>query len=322
MEVDNQRNDDQGSRFMQTLEKLAKSYLAYETIDASDFQRKARILQSMWRKDRGFEAGGYQGIKRGNYLPMPWAKETLNNFLSDTIKEVVSKEVINQTDGNKFYAKPRIFNNLLSSQPLCFNLFAELQQDLFLATKVFRQLCPYRIHNVAKIEFEYSPGRKDPRYLEDHTAFDVYVEFFNKSDEKGFIGIEVKYHENLRSTTVENKDRYFEVASRMGCFKRDCLKTLRRSPLGQIWRDHLLAGSLMYSPKDNFRDGFFVLLYPKDNPHCQSAVEKYKKCLSIDRTFQAWTLEDVTEAIKQNTKNWWIDEFIERYLNFEKIKHI
>ena len=304
----------------QTLDKLAKSYSAFEKSDVSDFQRKARILQSMWRKERGFKAGQYQGKTRGNYLPMPWAQNTLNNFLSDTTRKVVAKEVLHQSDYSKFYAKPRVFNNLLSSQPLCFNLFAELQQDLFLATKVFRQLCPYRVNTVLSIQFEHSPGIKDASYLGDRSAFDVYVEFFNKADEKGFIGIEVKYHENLRDTPAETKERYFEVASAMGCFKNECLESLRRAPLEQIWRNHLLAGSLQYSPKDSFKDGLFVFVYPQQNLHCRQAVKQYKQCLTIDRTFQSWTLESIVEAIKQNTKDRWIDDVIDRYLNFEKIE--
>jgi len=303
----------------QSLEKLAKSYFAFEKTDISSFQRKARILQSMWRKERGFTAGQYQGVTRGNYLPMPWAKETLNNYLSETIKRVVAKEVLNQSDFSRFYAKPRIFNNLLSSQPLCFNLFAELQQDLSLATKVFRKLCPHRIDTIYKIEFEYSPGAKDPVYTGDLTAFDVYVEFYNKFDQKGFIGIEVKYHENLRTTPAKMADRYFEIASMMGCFKKDSLPALQRAPLEQIFRGHLLAGSMLYAHKDNFKDVLFVFLYPRLNTHCKQAAEKYKQCLKIDRTFDTWTLENVVEAIKENTTARWIDFLIDRYLNFEKI---
>ncbi len=305
---------------MKNLEKLAKSYHAFEKTDVGDFQRKARILQSMWRKERGFKAGEYKGTTRGNYLPMPWAKKTLNNYLSDTIKEVVAAEVIHQPKNGKFYGKPRIFNNLLSSQPLCFNLFAELQQDLSLATKVFRKLCPHRVNTVSRIEFEHSPGRKDVTYTGDLSAFDVYVEFFNKSDEKGFIGIEVKYHENLKGKPAEITDRHFEIASRMGCFKKESFDVLQRPPLEQIWRDHLLAGSLLYSVRDGFKDGFFVFLSPRQNLHCKDAMKRYKQCLTIDRTFQSWNLENVAEVIKQNTKNQWIDEVIDRYLNFEKIE--
>ena len=156
----------------------------------------------------------------------------------------------------------------------------------------------------------------------DSSAFDVYVVFLNKSGKKGFIGIEVKYHENLKNKPAEMKDRYDEVAFQMGCFKDECLEDLQTSPLEQIWRDHLLAGSLLYSPKDKFKDGLFVFLSPKDNLHCQKAVEQYKQCLTVNRTFQSWTLENVAGAIKLNTKNKWIDDVIERYLNFGKIENI
>jgi len=246
---------------MQSLKELAQTYFVYEKSDKSSFQRKARLLQSLWRADKDYDYGLFRGRPLGNLLPMPWARDTLNNYLSDTIKEVVKKEVFSHSSKGKLYGKPRFFNNLLSSQPLCFNLFAELQQDLTLATKVFRQLCPYRVNRVTRIEFEHSPGRKDITYTGDNSAFDVYVEFFNNSNDKGFIGIEVKYHENLKNKPAEIKDRYFEVASAMGCFKDKCLNVLQLSPLEQIWRDHLLAGSLLYSPKDDFKDGFFCISF-------------------------------------------------------------
>lgn len=307
---------------MQPFFKLAQSYHAYEKSDKSPFQRKARLLQSLWRAEKGYDYGLFKGKPLGNTLPMPWARDTLNNYLSDTIKDVVRNEVLSNSNKGKLYGKPRIFNNLLSSQPLCFNLFAELQQDLGLASKVFRTLCPHRVNTVTKIDFEYSPGRGDPTYLGDNSAFDVYVEFLNHSNVKGFIGIEVKYHENLKNKPAEMKDRYFEVASQMGCFKKESLDFLQISPLEQIWRDHLLAGSLLYSLKDGFRDGFFVFLSPRNNLNCQEAVEEYKQCLTIDRTFQSWTLEYVAKVIKQNTDEKWIDDVIDRYLNFEKIENM
>lgn len=305
---------------MPTLTQIAHQYSAFEPTDISAFQRKCRILQSMWREANGYEAGFFRGKKRGNYLLMPWAKETLNNYLSETIKEVVRREVINCPNNGKLFANPRIFNNLLSSQPLCFNLFAELQQDLPLATEVFRRLCPGRIDVITAIEFEHSPGRGDPKYTGDSSAFDVYVEYVNRSGENGFVGIEVKYHEHLQNRPATIKPRYFKIAEGMKCFRPECLKMLQISPLEQIWRDHLLAGSLL-NAGDGFKDGFFVFLSPKDNPHCREAVGKYWECLTEDqRTFESWTLEEVVAVIKENTEERWIDEVIGRYLGFGKIE--
>ncbi len=305
---------------MSSLGELAKRYFASEQIDKSDFRKKARILQSMWREEQGYERGEYRGKKRGNILPMPWAQETLSNYLSDTIKQVVQDEVIDNPDDGKLYGKPRIFNNLLSSQPLCFNLFAELKVDLQLASKVFNALSPDRIKKVTKIEFEYSPGRRDPKYTGDRSAFDVYVEFLNKSGQNGFVGIEVKYHEDLKKDDSKLRKRYFDVANEMGCFKKEAFKKFAKPSLKQIWRDHLLAGSLLNAIDDGFEDGFFVFLSPENNLHCKEAVEEYKQCLTDDRTFENWTLEEVAEAIKQNTQDKWIGDLIDRYLDFEKIE--
>jgi len=302
------------------IDKLAKQYLAFEKSDTSDFQRKARILQSMWRTEKGFEPGIFRGRKLGSLLPMPWAKETLSNYLFDTIKQVVQDEVIDNPNDEKLYSKPRIFNNLLSGQPLCFNLFAKLKVDLQLASKVFNALSPNRIKEVIKIEFEYSPGRRDPKYTGDRSAFDVYVEFLSDSGKKGFIGIEVKYHENLKNKPAEMRQRYFEIASKMNCFKESALGRLQEKPLEQIWRDHLLAGSILQA--DDFDDGFFVFLYPKGNNHCSQAIKDYRNCLTDSKTFEDWVMEDVVSSIQQFTQDKWIYLLYDRYLNFEKLQKV
>ena len=63
-----------------TLRDLAEKYSALETVDKSDFQRSARILQSMWRAEQGYEIGELKtrsGSKPlGSRLVMPWAQET------------------------------------------------------------------------------------------------------------------------------------------------------------------------------------------------------------------------------------------------------
>ena len=72
----------------------------------------------------------------------------------------------------------------------------------------------------------------------------------------------------------------------------------------------------------DFSDGFFVFLYPRDNPHCAQTVSDYQDCLLNCDTFVAWTLEDVTDAIKQCTQAEWIDRFVDRYLDFVKLAQV
>ena len=305
-----------------SLNRLARRYLASETIDKSGFQRQARVLQSMWREQRGYPIGEQRGrgVSRplGSRLAMPWAQETLANYITETVREVVRREVLDEDKSKgKLFARPRIFDDLLSSQPMAFNLFGELQQDLELATVVFKRLTNHRIWEVIGIEFEYSPGRGDVRYTGDSSAFDVFVTYLTPEGESGFAGIEVKYHENLRGKAARHRVRYDEVAAEMGCFRPERLHLLREQPLQQICRDHLLAGSLLGA--GDFADGFFGFLYAQLNEFCSRAVEEYLECLSGQDTFMAWTLEDVCTSVASEIQQGWIVEFQDRYLNFEKL---
>ena len=153
---------------------------------------------------------------------MPLAQENLMNFLTPNIKEVVRKEVQDpQRAQGKLYGRPRIYNNLLSSQPLCFNLFGELCLDLNLATKTIREMSNGRVDCIVGIDFEYSPGRGDKRYLGDKSAFDVYIRYKTKNGGQGFIGIEVKYHKY--KVLFRASDRYEDISIQMNCFlTRNC----------------------------------------------------------------------------------------------------
>lgn len=302
-----------------TLDELAVSLDAFERVDISEFQRRARVLQSLWRRSMGFDIGQHQGPSgsrpMGSRLPMPWAQETLSNFLTETVRDVVRSEVLDSGKSQgKFFAKPRIFDDLLSSQSLCFNLFGELTQDLNLASKAIADLSGGRFTEVTGIEFELSPGRRDARYLNDRSAFDVFVRCRNAAGDSCFIGIEVKYHENLIGTASEHKSRYDEVAGLMDCFEDDRLP-LMKSPLQQIWRDHLLAGITRI--QDGYGDGLFITLYPQGNTHVSGALAIYAAQLKRDDSFAGWTLERFIEALRRSSRAAWIDSFADRYLRFE-----
>lgn len=303
---------------MNDLERLAIQYQALEDVDQTDFQRAARVLQSMWRVEQRYPIGEHRGRPLGSRLAMPWAEQTLANFLNERVRQVVRQEVMDPRKAKgRLYARPRIYNDLLSSQPLCFNLFAELHLDLKLATAVLKDLSSGRVEQVTGIEFEYSPGRGCAQYTGDNSAFDVFVTFETPARQAGFAGIEVKYHENLADKPAPHRERYDAVAGLMGCFRPEALPGLRERPLQQIWRDHLLAGSLRHT--DGYADGFFAFLYPKDNPACANAVRAYRSCLSDAGTFVAWTLEEVSEAIRRHAGPGWIDCFVDRYLNFARL---
>ena len=231
--------------------------------------------------------------------------------------------MIEPTHGQrKLYGRPRIFNDLLSSQPLCFNLFGELAEDLELATSVCRHLWPERVGEVTAIEFEWSPGRADPRYLDNRSAFDVIVFHTTPAGSRGFIGIEVKYHEDLQVKAAAIRPRCLEVAAadRFGrtVFGDSIPGELMIGPLQQIWLDHLLALSMLQAD-DGFSDGLFVFLHPADNGPCRRAAAEYSARLVDANTFQALTLEQVVTAIRTCGDVPWVEAFHDRYLAFDKV---
>lgn len=129
------------------------------------WQRGLRLLQSLWRQEQGLPAGvhprggGASSRPLGSRLRLPDAQDWLSNYLTDTIRGVVRDELGRAGEAGKLFAAPRIYDDLLSSQPLCFNLFEELKADLRVASAFARHLWPGRVETVTRIEFEHSPGR-------------------------------------------------------------------------------------------------------------------------------------------------------------------
>lgn len=134
---------------------------------------------------------------------------------------------------------------------------------------------------------------------------------------RGFLGIEVKYHENLSGEAATHKPRYDEIATTMGCFRPESSHCLKEQPLQQIWRDHLLAGVLRHVGR--YDDGYFLLLHPVANPHCTRAVDAYRKCLTCSDTFASLTLETLVDEIAKHAEAEWVRKVNDRYLDFGKV---
>jgi hypothetical protein len=122
----------------------------------------------------------------------------------------------------------------------------------------------------------------------------------------------VKYHEALGDPPAPHRPRYDELATFLGCFNPEVASGLRSAPLQQIWRDHLLAGSLLKA-KD-FDEGFFAFLYPEKNKHCADALRSYRACLRSTDTFETWTLESFTRATLDAGAGAWASSVVDRYL--------
>ena len=270
----------------------AKAMFAYFKSDGAGFRRAARTLQSIWReRDHDLPMGEHNGHPLGSRLPVDMAERELCNYLTPGIRSVVREELAAAKD-SQLFSKPCIYNDLLSSQPLCFNLFGELKLDLDLATTVMGMLFTGQVSKVTGIRFGYSPGRSSERFTGDRSAFDVFVEYDVANGGKGFLGIEVKYHENLKEPAAPHRLLYDEVATKMSCFQPDKLSNLRLAPLQQFWRDHLLAGSMLCDRELGYQKGNLLCYIQQPIWIVGLPFGTYRDCLSRTATFDAWTLEE------------------------------
>lgn len=302
--------------------ELLLNYYAYHKED-SIFSSNARLRQSIWRaenlllKEMGIDTS--TGKYWGNLIPINLAKKEGLNFLNEQIFTVV-KSNVNNKETNSLIQEPRIWNNMLSSQPLCFNLFAELSLDLNLATELFTAMFPDKVKQVTGIKFEYSPGRGKEEFTNDLSAFDVFIEYQSCDNKKGFIGIEVKYAEKMDNRPSKHKSSHEKIMLESRLFDDKMLTKLKSKPIQQIWRDHLLALS-MYKISEYYDEGMFVFLFPQHNAECRNAITEYRKTFLVDNNeedngFYPRTLEEVITILKDKSKAEWINIFDNRYLNF------
>lgn len=169
------------------------------------YQAYYRYLQSVWREDNNIPVKKKEGQSDnevyGNYTSDPHA-----NFMTEGIRSLVDYELSPENKGDRLIEETRLRSNLLSSQPLCFNLFGELKLHLDKALQFFNILYDNYFKTIDRIEFEYNPARRDSRLTGDRSAFDVFVEYTSIAGKKGFIGIEVKYSETLNegANTVDD----------------------------------------------------------------------------------------------------------------------
>ena len=294
-------------------EELKKYHVNYKP--DTNFAAHARLLQSKWRVEKGLKMNDKPRSNYGNFIETESAIKNKSNYITENIKTLVVEKVNEIKKQGGLVGEPRIWNNLLSSQPLCFNLFGELYYDLKLATKLFKKLFPAKIDKVTKIDFEYSSKRNEP----DNSAFHVYVEYELNGVQK-FFGIEVKYQENLKEESnkkaeqnfEKHKEKYLALTADSGYFKPNTLKDISRPPYAQIWRDHLLSFNMSSSKKE----GSFVYLYPFQNDECNKGVNDYKRFLvdGDESRFYPIDLDNCIRTLNEIQHCSWTNELIERYL--------
>ncbi len=264
----------------------------------TDFKRSARYHQSCWREKGKHPMGAHRrdgkDYAAGSLMKLEHAKKTEANFLSEPIREAV-KARLREKQPHQTLNAERLWSDLLSSMPMCFNLFGELHGSPNRLANAVATLWP-TFQGAPTIEFEWSPGRRNERYLNDRTAFDAAIVLTSPSGLKSVIGIETKYHEDSRPEAKPKDERlkhYRRVADKAGIFKSSWERILG-TDLQQIWRDHLLLHSMLRHD-DEWNGGVYVLAHPRGNPSFREAADRYREILKDDSTFRVRTIEELLD---------------------------
>jgi hypothetical protein len=287
------------------LEKVDKVSGDSET---TAFKRRARLQQALWREKKGLEEGtqpirpkdGKPSRPLGSRIKVDDSEKGKKaNFLNDKIYEAVEDRV-NHPQKHQMLNTDRLYFDLLSSMPMCFNLFGVLHSDLNLADKAVHAWWPNTPGKVSAVNFEWSQGRRlKGEFLENRTAFDVAFKLDLGNGNYGIIGVETKYHEHCKAEKAPKDyrlSRYTKVSEDSGVFKPGSVSKIINTKYQQIWLDHLLALSMLQHPQEKCSWAKFVLVHPERNPSFAKACHDYKEFLQDDSSFCVNTIESLLEA--------------------------
>ncbi len=240
------------------------------------------------------------------------------NFLTPAAHRHAEERISAASSENASIEVDRLRRNMLSSMPMCFNLFGAIGQEPGFLT-VFQQLFDSGATSITNVVCEWAKiDPKGPAILHDRTAFDAVV-FYERSDGSAFCGIETKYTEPFSQKTHKptNKNRYREVTTESGWFVADdgAIDRLQRSASNQLWRNVMLAAA--HEMAGSGRGSVAVVALDGDSGAAK-AVAAVSAELTEDHAdrLPSVTLESIMAAAKAGTPELagWADRFERRYL--------
>lgn len=303
----------------------------------ASFTTRARKLQSVWREENGLEMG--IGPTRNSIDAKTGEPTYHGNMITD-----------GEVNGKNFYFPEtfayakwrvqtrlkdetidayRLFNNLLSSMPMAFNLFHPLMmlkaENPALVDSLIRYAFPNipSIYRVQEIGLEFIPTPTE-NYTRDKSAMDAFIRFQDRVGENYLIAIETKYTDSLGTNTASNQKYQFDTIRELDMFTPEAINNTKNGKLkvSQIIRNFILAEK--YGKVQGLKRVYSVVMAPEDHPTTKNEIKSLLSQLNEDASKRVFSLslEDFTTAIRVHCAGkylTWIDWFWDRYLNFAKI---
>lgn len=205
----------------------------------------------------------------------------------------------------------RLRRNMLSSMPLCFNIFGSLRDRPAALARLLSACFHLDIGTIEQVECEWAPPKRE--HLGDRTAFDAFITYTDGTGKRGFLGIETKYTEPF-SPKQYDSEKYTRITRDSGYFRKGAARRLVNSPTNQLWRMSMLAASLV-ATKD-FDVGAVAVLAMADDTKARKAVELVQEDVIVPEFVRFVALEDLVAAA-WDTREFasWAATFHQRYLD-------
>jgi hypothetical protein len=288
----------------------------------SPLRRKYRRLQSWYRQtvlgvtDAGLDA---KGRPIGSLLPGgAVAQDPSLNFLRRPELARIAEERIADTSGT--VEADRLRRNMLSSQPLAVNLFGPLcnvRPDT--AAPVLQEALHCDMSTITKPLIEWHPTPAT-NYLNDRTAFDVYLECSREDGTRGFIAVETKYTDSFSNDwrirqAPAKKKKYRHAAAATGDYDMDRIEELFHRKVSQLFRMALLAE--LWRRAGGFDFGLCVVAALADDVEAVEAVERLSRVhLNPSYIVRHRAHEELVEAFATiSGLEAWGADFRRRYLD-------
>lgn len=284
--------------------------------DSSLWKRRFRIHQGWWRTFVLGKKPGLHPILKSKHIcnTMLFEDHKSQNFLSSNIVNIVNQVLESRKESSLgMIDEKRLYTNLLSSQPLCFNFFGELAHNLEFATQILQQIIP-EVTQVQRIYFEFAPPEN---YTGDNSAFDVALEI-ECGNTFGLLGLECKYTDTFsaknRSTGsyygAEGTEHYGDYSTifnnALEHFKSSYEEFVNSSKFNQLFRNELIAqASLQHGDYDFVRTGLFC---HEDDTVVKTGINFQKKLHNGEKRFLIITYQNFIKIWQQLDISWELRE--------------
>jgi len=289
------------------------------------FTRRMRLHQSRWRADvlrlpygRGPHVTSQS--KYGNMLIAEAGDRGLN-FLTP---EIGAYALRRQSEFPRGIKRHRLLCNMLSSQPMCFNLFGPFALDanvaVIMASALFRRS---DLRSVSRVIIEHEP-RPRTDHLDDATSFDAFLEVEDSKGDLGFMAIETKLTEpfsTARYPIVVGSAYARWLAHECAPWRPVSPAAFEAIEINQLFRDHALAVAARHRAGSPYRFGALAVVRHPEDSACSASMAKYGELVRSDADVPLidLPLDEATRRLRPAVAgtSWatWLDSFHRRYVD-------